>query len=141
MAKRVARVSPQLRIRVDLAPGCSVGPGKVALLEAIEREGSLSVAARGIGLSYRRAWNLLDDLNRSFSQPVVVTAVGGTRGGGAQVTDFGRLLVAEFRSLERGALRLASTRMKRFAPSRSLNSQPARRRPVNAALGSAKKTR
>jgi molybdate transport system regulatory protein len=126
---------PDLRIRVDLAPGCSVGPGKVSLLEAIERNGSLSVAARSIGLSYRRAWNLLADLNRSFAQPVVSTAVGGARGGGARVTDFGRSLVAAFRALERGALRLAATRMRRFAASQGSQAQPVRRRRVSGRLG------
>lgn len=73
MAKRAVKAGPQLRIRVDLAAGCSVGPGKISLLDAIEREGSLSVAARSIGLSYRRAWNLLTDLNQSFVKPVAAT--------------------------------------------------------------------
>ena len=61
---------PRVRIRVDLAPGCSLGPGKVSLLEAIETEGSLTLAARRLAMSYRRAWNLLDDLNRSFATPI-----------------------------------------------------------------------
>jgi molybdate transport system regulatory protein len=134
-----ASSNPQLRIRVDFAPGCSVGPGKISLLEAIEREGSLSVAARSIGLSYRRAWNLLADLNRSFLQTVVATAVGGTRGGGARVTDFGRTLIAEFRALERGALKLAATRMSRFPASQASRAQPAKRRRVSGRLGKARK--
>ena len=108
-----ARAHPQLRIRVDLAPGCSIGPGKVSLLEAIEREGSLSVAAQTIGMSYRRAWNLLADLNGSFESPVVTTAVGGTRGGGARVTDLGHSLIAAFRATERDALRLAVSRLRK----------------------------
>jgi molybdate transport system regulatory protein len=141
MAKHDTSGHPNLRIRVDLAPGCSVGPGKVSLLEAIERDGSLSVAARNIGLSYRRAWNLLADLNRSFAQPVVATAVGGRRGGGASVTDFGRSLIMEFRKLERGALRLAVTRMRRFTPSKESNAQPARRLRVSATLRGARKSR
>lgn len=132
---------PQLRIRVDLAPGCSVGPGKISLLEAIDREGSLSMAARSIGLSYRRAWNLLADLNGSFANPVVATAVGGASGGGARVTDFGRSLIKAFRALERGALRLAATRMRRFAPGKGSTAPPARRRRVSAPLGGARKTR
>lgn len=139
--KRVASSDPQLRMRVDLAPGCSVGPGKISLLEAIEREGSLSVAARSIGLSYRRAWNLLADLNRSFAQVVVTTAVGGTRGGGARVTDFGRSLIAAFRALERGALRLAATRMRRFTPRKDSGDPPAQRRRVSGRLGKARKNR
>ena len=141
MAKRTAPGDPQLRIRVDLAPGCSVGPGKISLLEAIEREGSLSVAALSIGLSYRRAWNLLADLNRSFTEPVVATAVGGTRGGGARVTDFGRSLVAAFRALERSALRLAAARMRRFTVSRGSQARSERRRRVSGKLGKTRKSR
>jgi molybdate transport system regulatory protein len=105
-----------VRIRVDLAPGVSVGPGKVSLLEAIERDGSLSSAARRLKMSYRRAWMLLDDLNRSFSSPVVTTAVGGQRGGGARLTDFGRALVQSYRALERDAARAARRRLKEFGP-------------------------
>jgi molybdate transport system regulatory protein len=141
MVKRVSPRVPQLRIRVDLAPGCSVGPGKISLLEAIDREGSLSMAARSIGLSYRRAWNLLADLNGSLANPVVATAVGGASGGGASVTDFGRSLITAFRALERGALRLAATRMRRFTPGKGSIAPPARRRRVSATLGSARKTR
>jgi molybdate transport system regulatory protein len=141
MTQRISRKLPDVRIRVDLAPGCSVGPGKVSLLEAIEREGSLSVAAKSIGLSYRRAWNLLADLNGSFVDPVVATAVGGASGGGARVTDFGRALIAEFRALERGAVHLADARMRRFSPSKNLQSSPAQRRRVSARLVGTGKTR
>ncbi|HEU5137383.1 MAG TPA: hypothetical protein VFU13_19730 [Steroidobacteraceae bacterium] len=133
--KRVSSGNPELRIRVDLAPGCSVGPGKISLLEAIEREGSLSVAARSIGLSYRRAWNLLADLNGSFSSPVAETSVGGTRGGGARVTDFGRSLIAAFRALERGAAQLAASRMRRFTPGTKPGAPAAQRRRVSGRLG------
>jgi molybdate transport system regulatory protein len=120
----VRRESPKLRIRVDLSPECSIGPGKVTLLEAIGREGSLSVAARSIDMSYRRAWNLLDDLNRSFAEPVVSTSTGGLQGGGAHLTDFGRELVKAFRALERAALPLARTHMRKF---------PVRKRRASAA--------
>jgi molybdate transport system regulatory protein len=141
MVKRVASSGPQLRIRVDLAPGCSVGPGKISLLEAIDREGSLSVAARSIGLSYRRAWNLLADLNGSFADPVAETAVGGTSGGGARVTDFGRSLVKAFRALERGAGKLSAARMKRFSASANSSKQPTSRRRVSGRLEKSRKTR
>jgi molybdate transport system regulatory protein len=141
MAKRAVKASPQLRIRVDLAPGCSVGPGKISLLEAIEREGSLSVAARCMGLSYRRAWNLLTDLNQSFVEPVAATAVGGNRGGGASVTEFGRSLIVAFRVLERSAQRVAATRMRRFTPGKAANAKVSERRRVSAVLGGARKNR
>jgi len=106
-----------VRIRVDLASGCSVGPGKVSLLEAIETKGSLTLAARSLAMSYRRAWNLLDDLNKSFAAPMVETAVGGRSGGGARLTESGRELIREFRALERGVARLAG-KMRKFAPRR-----------------------
>jgi molybdate transport system regulatory protein len=120
------RESPKLRIRVDLSPECSIGPGKVSLLEAIEREGSLSVAARTLEMSYRRAWNLLDDLNQSFTEAVVATSTGGLQGGGARLTDFGRELVKAFRALERAALPLVGTHMRKF-PVRKRRSRVARR--------------
>lgn len=135
------KTSTALRIRVDLAPGCSVGPGKVSLLEAIEREGSLSVAAQSIGMSYRRAWDLLADLNRSFREPVVATVVGGTQGGGAQVTKFGHALMKAFRAVEREALKVATTRMRRFAPGAKVKRDGIRRQRVSARLGAARTTR
>jgi molybdate transport system regulatory protein len=91
---------PVVRFRVDFAASCSVGPGKIALLESIERSGSLSQAARELGMSYRRAWLLLASLNASFREPVVVTATGGRGGGGARLTRFGRELVRLFRAFE-----------------------------------------
>src|SRR5687767_954894 len=93
----------RLRLRIDFAPGCSVGPGKVGLLEAIARCGSLSEAARQLGMSYRRAWLLLDELNRTFHQPLATTATGGAHGGGAQLTEFGRHLIEAFRAVEQEA--------------------------------------
>ena len=135
------KTATKLRIRIDIAPGCSVGPGKVSLLEAIEREGSLSVAAQSIGMSYRRAWNLLADLNRSFAEVVVETAVGGTRGGGAQVTGYGRSLISAFRGMERAALRLAVARMRRFTPGAKVRAGVVRRQRVNARLGGARTSR
>jgi len=133
--------APALRIRVDLAPGCSVGPGKISLLEAIEREGSLSVAAKSIGMSYRRAWDLLADLNRAFAEPVVATVVGGTQGGGAQVTKFGHALMKAFRAVERDALKSATTRLRRFAPDTKARSGSIRRQRVSARLSAARTNR
>ena len=86
--------NPTIRLRVDFATLCCVGPGKIALLEAIHRTGSLSQAARDLGMSYRRGWQLLWSLNTSFRVPVVVTAKGGRGGGGARVTPFGRELIS-----------------------------------------------
>jgi len=77
-----------------------VGPGKIALLERINRTGSLSQAARDLGMSYRRAWQLLSSLNASFREPVAVTATGGRGGGGARLTAFGRELIGLYRAFE-----------------------------------------
>jgi molybdate transport system regulatory protein len=89
-----------VRFRVDFGAQCSVGIGKIELLEAIRRTGSLSQAARSLGMSYRRAWLLMADLNASFDRPVVDTMTGGAHGGGAVLTDFGGQLIAGYRQLE-----------------------------------------
>ena len=77
-----------------------MGPGKAALISQIEASGSISAAARSMGMSYRRAWQLVEAINASFTEPVVLTAIGGKRGGGAFVTDYGRQLVAQFHAME-----------------------------------------
>lgn len=94
----LARARPRLRIL--LGAGHKLGPGKIDLLEAIEVTGSITAAGRAMGMSYRRAWVLIDEANRMFTEPLVVTAAGGTGGGGARLTDLGRDLVAAFRRIE-----------------------------------------
>jgi len=91
---------PAVRFRVDLGREEAIGPGKIALLEQIERSGSLSQAARELGMSYRRAWQLLDSLNHCFRERVAVTAKGGRRGGGATLTAFGRELIRIYREFD-----------------------------------------
>lgn len=93
---------PRLWIKL-IVPGVGrIGPGKIALLESIEREKSISSAARSMGMSYRRAWSLVDDLNQMFGAAVVETRVGGSSRGGAKLTPFGVKLVRTFRkALER----------------------------------------
>lgn len=93
--------APRIRLRIDLTPACAVGPGKVALLEAIAKAGSLSGAARAIGMSYRRAWVLLEELNESFAVPLTQSMVGGAGGGGVDLTPFGREVIDTYRALER----------------------------------------
>jgi molybdate transport system regulatory protein len=93
--------APLIRFRIDFADNSNLGPGKIALLEGIMRCGSLSEAARQMGISYRRAWLLLDSLNNSFDLPATVNSVGGRGGGGAQVTPFGVLLIERYREVER----------------------------------------
>lgn len=90
----------RLTLRLDFAEGRRLGPGKIALLERIAATGSISAAGRAGGMSYKRAWDLVDDLNRIFHQPVVTTRLGGAQGGGAELTAFGAGLVARYRSME-----------------------------------------
>jgi molybdate transport system regulatory protein len=95
----------QLRMRFLLGEDVAFGPGKIALLESIEQTGSISAAARVHKMSYRRAWLLVDEMNRCFELPVVITATGGKAGGGAALTDLGRKLAELYRQAEEAALR------------------------------------
>ncbi|MCZ8131259.1 MAG: LysR family transcriptional regulator [Steroidobacteraceae bacterium] len=122
-----------VRLRIDLGPACSIGPGKVALLEAVDRGGSLSGAARDLGMSYRRAWLLLEEANASFDEPLTRSSVGGAGGGGVELTEFGRALVTTYREFERsvdalGAKHFRSLAARAAAPKRGA---PTRRRPLN----------
>jgi molybdate transport system regulatory protein len=90
-----------VRFRVDFTSGCSIGPGKIDLLEGIERTGSLRQAAQTLGMSYRRAWLLLDALNRSFSEPATTASVGGAGGGGVTLTPFGLEIIRCYRAAAR----------------------------------------
>ena len=91
---------PGLTLRVLGSGQPAIGPGKAALLSHIARTGSITSAARAMGMSYRRAWQLVEAMNRSFAGPVVVTEVGGKRGGGAVVTALGKRLVKLYRAME-----------------------------------------
>jgi molybdate transport system regulatory protein len=93
----------RLTLRIDFGPGRAVGPGKIRLLEAIREHGSISQGGRALGMSYRRAWLLVDDLNRCFREPVVAAQPGGPRGGGATLTAFGASLVERYRAIEAAA--------------------------------------
>jgi molybdate transport system regulatory protein len=90
----------RIRLHIHIGDSHSLGPGKAELLEAIDRGGSISAAARELGMAYRHAWELVDDLNACFTPGVVETASGGRRGGGARLTPFGRELVRRFRTME-----------------------------------------
>jgi molybdate transport system regulatory protein len=91
---------PGLTLRILGEDSPAMGPGRAALIAHIERTGSISAAARAMGMSYRRAWQLVEALNVSFAEPVVITAVGGKRGGGAQVTAFGQRLLKCYHEME-----------------------------------------
>ena len=89
-----------LKVRLMLGDEIAMGPGKADLLEAIEREGSISAAARALGMSYRRAWLLVETMNRCFSQPLVQALAGGRQGGGAQLSDEGRQVLQRYRQVQ-----------------------------------------
>jgi molybdate transport system regulatory protein len=101
----------RLSIRVDLASGARIGPGKIALLEEIGRSGSISGAGRVLKMSYRRAWELIEDLNRSLGTQIVATSAGGSGGGGAHLTIAGEALVARYRAIEAGSAAAAKAHL------------------------------
>ena len=90
----------RLSIRVDLASGARIGPGKVAVLEEIARSGSISAAGRALHISYRRTWELVEELNATLGGPVVQTAAGGSGGGGASLTELGQAVITRYRAIE-----------------------------------------
>jgi molybdate transport system regulatory protein len=92
-----------LIVRVDLGAHGRLGPGKMLLLDGIDRLGSISAAGRAMNMSYRQAWDLIDQLNRAFNEPVVTSQTGGKSGGGAALTTFGRELVGHYRSIAAAA--------------------------------------
>ncbi|MGH8713699.1 MAG: winged helix-turn-helix domain-containing protein [Casimicrobiaceae bacterium] len=104
----------QFRLRISRGDDIAVGPGKIALLEAIAAHGSISAAARSLGMSYRRAWLLVDTMNRCFRTPVVEAATGGKRGGGARLTAIGVEAVRRYRQIEQRAARASAPEMRRL---------------------------
>ncbi len=93
-------VMARLKLTIILDSGARIGPGKATLLESIRDTGSISAAARDMGMSYKRAWLLLDSINQAFEVPAVTAAPGGHGGGGAQLTAFGRELLERYRRME-----------------------------------------
>jgi molybdate transport system regulatory protein len=102
----------RLTVRVDFGSDRALGPGKVRLLEAIDSTGSISQAGRSLDMSYRRAWLLVDDMNRCFREPVVTTQPGGAQGGGAALTAFGRNLIEHYRAIEVHAMEAARPQLR-----------------------------
>ena len=118
---------PGLLLRILSAKYPAMGPGKARLVALIADTGSISAAAKKMGMSYRRAWQLVEALNQSFDQPVVLTAIGGRRGGGAVVTGFGKRLVAAYHGMEAKASAAIAADLKEFAS--HLRKPAARRKP------------
>lgn len=98
----------RLKLTLVLASGARIGPGKAALLENLQTSGSISAAARNMGMDYKRAWLLVDSLNRAFDTPVVERAAGGIGGGGATLTPLGADLLARYRRLDAAAAAMAA---------------------------------
>ena len=102
---------PSLSLRIDLAPQRRIGPGKIALLEQIDACGSIAAAGRALDMSYKRAWDLVDETNRICGQAAVERQTGGKNGGGAMLTPFGRSLVSRYRAIEKAAARAAQRQL------------------------------
>jgi molybdate transport system regulatory protein len=96
----LGKAGDRLNIRIDLAGGLRIGPGKVAVLEEIARSGSISAAGRALRMSYRRTWELVEDLNTGLGTPVVETAAGGSGGGGTVLTPAGKAVIERYRAIE-----------------------------------------
>lgn len=105
---------PQTRIRVHFGPHDMMGPGKAELLEHIVATGSIAAAGREMGMSYKRAWQLVETLNAMFRDPLVTSTRGGPKGGGAEVTETGRKVLAEYRALETAALAASAAPLDRL---------------------------
>lgn len=108
----------QLTVRVDFgADRRSIGPGKIRLLEAVRNFGSISQAGRSLDMSYRRAWLLIDDMNRCFREPVVAAQPGGAQGGGAELTAFGEEVIQKYRAIETQAMAAAKPQLRELETS------------------------
>ncbi len=112
---RRAQAKEPPRLRVLLGAAVAIGPGKADLLDAIAASGSISAAAKRMGMSYRRAWLLVDTMNRCFRGPLVASARGGTGGGGARLTPLGEMVLARYRDMESKALDSLADDLSAFA--------------------------
>lgn len=107
------KLKPQ--IRISFKKSIAMGPGKADLLDAIATTGSISAAARELGMSYRRAWLLVETMNKCFHEPLVITATGGQHGGGALITELGCDVVRRYRAMERKAAAAVEKEMGDFS--------------------------
>ncbi|QET05059.1 LysR family transcriptional regulator [Cupriavidus pauculus] len=100
-----SRTSFKFRARITVADVVAIGPGKVSLLEAIREHGSITAAARSMGMSYRRAWLLVQELNKAMQSPAVVSEHGGEGRGGTTLTPEGEAVIRLYRQIEVTAAR------------------------------------
>ncbi len=108
-----------VQIRINFNAERAIGPGRIELLEGVQRTGSLAQAARGMKMSYRRAWQLMQSLNSCLASPVSVAAKGGRHGGGATLTPAGKALIRAYRGFETRMTRESRLRFGKFAPPQS----------------------
>ncbi|MFN3623377.1 MAG: winged helix-turn-helix domain-containing protein [Hyphomicrobium sp.] len=106
---------PRLRFRLVLGRSIAIGPGKADLLAAVAETGSISAAGRSMGMSYKKAWYLIDTMNRCFREPLVVASKGGSARGGAQLTPMGEKVLKLYRSIENQAAEAAARSLDAFA--------------------------
>lgn len=114
----------RFRLRLVLDEGAALGPGKIDLLEAIAETGSIRAAGNRFKMSYRRAWELVAELNGMFANPLVVAETGGRGGGGASLTPLGRTVAARFRAMESATWSAIETDFRRL-------SKGLKKRPIN----------
>ena len=115
---------PRLTLRIDFDTDRAIGPGKIKLLETIDKHGSISEAGRQLGMSYRRAWLLVDSLNRSFRAPVIASQKGGQHGGGASLTELGHAVVQHYRAIGSAALKAGGAHIEALSAALAKRARP-----------------
>ena len=100
MSDNTSSSEPRLRLRIFFGDDVMLGPGKADLLEHIRETGSIAAAGRSMKMSYKRAWSLVEEMNRSYREPLVDSSRGGTKGGGASLTQAGESVLAHYRRIE-----------------------------------------
>lgn len=127
---------PRLTLRIDFDDHRAIGPGKIKLLELIDALGSISAAGRRMGMSYRRAWLLVDSLNRCFREPLVSSHTGGAHGGGAVLTPAGVAVVRHYRAVEAAAHAAGAAHIEALTNALAPNAEnpPSRDRPPALSL-------
>lgn len=125
-------MSTRVTLRLDFDTNRRLGPGKIALLEAIRRHGSIAAAGRQFGMSYRRAWLLTNELNHMFAEPLMVTRGGGRDGGGATLTDLGERVVTLYRVAETKVRLSASSEIEAIERELSARKAPSEKSPAAA---------
>jgi molybdate transport system regulatory protein len=103
-----------ITIRIDFDKSRQIGPGKIRLLELIGEHGSISAASRHMGMSYRRAWGLIENLNAMFTAPLIIAHTGGTGGGSAALTETGREVIRCYRKIEDAAAAARVTELQKL---------------------------